>query len=80
MPFCQLMSQYGGRAHGVTFLAGGSRLAWISHNGTMSTADTSKSVQVSTLNMEFLPLLSVSFVSENSIMAVGHDCCPMLFN
>ena len=68
MPFGQLMSEYGSRAHGVTFLAGGSRLAWISHNSTMSTADTSKSVQVSTVMMEVLPLLSVSFVSENSIV------------
>ncbi|KAB0386213.1 hypothetical protein FD755_001169 [Muntiacus reevesi] len=80
MPFSQLMSEYGGRAHGVSFLAGGSHLAWVSHNSTMSTADTSKSVQVSTLKMEFLPLLSVSFVSENSTVAAGHDCCPMLLD
>ncbi|EGW09822.1 Actin-related protein 2/3 complex subunit 1A [Cricetulus griseus] len=26
------------------------------------------------------PLLSVSFISENSVVAAGHDCCPMLFN
>ncbi|XP_019490860.1 PREDICTED: actin-related protein 2/3 complex subunit 1A [Hipposideros armiger] len=43
-------------------------------------ADASKSMQVSTLKTEFLPLLSVSFVSENSVVAAGHDCCPMLFN
>nr|XP_012415642.1 PREDICTED: actin-related protein 2/3 complex subunit 1A isoform X4 [Odobenus rosmarus divergens] len=36
--------------------------------------------EVSTLKTEFLPLLSVSFVSENSVVAAGHDCCPMLFN
>ncbi|XP_029787239.1 actin-related protein 2/3 complex subunit 1A-like [Suricata suricatta] len=36
--------------------------------------------RVSTLKTEFLPLLSVSFVSENSVVAAGHDCCPMLFN
>ncbi|PKU35732.1 actin-related protein 2 3 complex subunit 1a [Limosa lapponica baueri] len=35
---------------------------------------------VSQLKTEFLPLLSVSFVSENSVVAAGHDCCPMLFN
>ena len=44
----------------------------------MSVADTSKSVQVSTLKTEFLPLLSVSFISENRVVAAGHDCCPML--
>uniref|UniRef100_A0A2K6L927 Actin related protein 2/3 complex subunit 1A n=1 Tax=Rhinopithecus bieti TaxID=61621 RepID=A0A2K6L927_RHIBE len=31
--------------------------------------------RVSTLKTEFLPLLSVSFVSENSVVAAGHDCC-----
>ncbi|KAK7812882.1 hypothetical protein U0070_000990, partial [Myodes glareolus] len=85
MPFGQLMSEFGGSGtggwvHGVSFSASGSRLAWVSHDSTVSVADASKSVQVSTLKTEFLPLLSVSFVSENSVVAAGHDCCPMLFN
>ncbi|XP_021078353.1 actin-related protein 2/3 complex subunit 1A [Mus pahari] len=85
MPFGQLMSEFGGSGtggwvHGVSFSASGSRLAWVSHDSTVSVADASKSVQVSTLRTEFLPLLSVSFVSENSMVAAGHDCCPMLFN
>uniref|UniRef100_A0AAZ3Q899 Actin-related protein 2/3 complex subunit n=1 Tax=Oncorhynchus tshawytscha TaxID=74940 RepID=A0AAZ3Q899_ONCTS len=33
----------------------------------------------SQLKTEFLPLLSVLFISENSVVAAGHDCCPMLF-
>uniref|UniRef100_A0A286XJX8 Actin-related protein 2/3 complex subunit n=1 Tax=Cavia porcellus TaxID=10141 RepID=A0A286XJX8_CAVPO len=81
MPFGQLMSDgTGGWVHGVSFSASGSRLAWVSHDSTVSVADVSKSVQVSTLKTEFLPLLSVSFVSENSVVAAGHDCCLMLFN
>ena len=85
MPFSQLMFEFGGSGtggcvHGVSFSASGSRLAWVSHDSAMSVADASKSVQVSTLKTEFLPLLSVSFFSENSIVAAGHDCCPMLFN
>uniref|UniRef100_A0A671DWI8 Actin related protein 2/3 complex subunit 1A n=1 Tax=Rhinolophus ferrumequinum TaxID=59479 RepID=A0A671DWI8_RHIFE len=76
MPFGQLMSEFGGSGtggwvHGVSFSASGSRLAWVSHDSTVSVADASKSMQVPAL-------LSVSFVSENSV--VGHDCCPMLFN
>ena len=54
---------------GVSFLVSGSRLAWVSHDSTVLVADASKSVQVSTLKTEFLPLLSV---------AAGHNCCPML--
>uniref|UniRef100_A0A8C0DHR1 Actin-related protein 2/3 complex subunit n=1 Tax=Balaenoptera musculus TaxID=9771 RepID=A0A8C0DHR1_BALMU len=85
MPFGQLMSEFGGSGtggwvNGVSFFASGSRLAWVSHDGTVSVVDASKSVQVSTLKTEFLPLLIVSFDSENSVVAAGHDCCPMLFN
>ena len=85
MPFGQLMSAFGGSdtggwVHGVSFSASRSLLAWVSHNSTVSIADASKSMQVSTLKTEFLPLLIVSFDSENSVVAAGHDCCPMLFN
>ncbi|KAK7796817.1 hypothetical protein U0070_004613, partial [Myodes glareolus] len=66
--------------HGVSFSSSGSHLAWVSHDSAVSIADASKSVQVSTLKTEFLPLLSVLFVSENSVVAAGHDCCLMLFN
>ncbi|EHB11099.1 Actin-related protein 2/3 complex subunit 1A [Heterocephalus glaber] len=85
MSFGQLMSEFGGSGtdgwvHGISFSASGSRLAWVSHYSTVSVADVSKSVQVSTLKTEFLPLLSVSFVSKSSVVAAGHDSCPMLFN
>lgn len=50
MPFGQLMSEFGGSGtggwvHGVSFSASGSRLAWVSHDSTVSVADASKSVQ-----------------------------------
>ncbi|EGW05365.1 Actin-related protein 2/3 complex subunit 1A [Cricetulus griseus] len=85
MPFGQLMSEFGGSGtggwvHGVSFSASEGLLPWVSHDSTLSVADASKSVQVSTPKTEFLPLLSVSFVSENSVVAAGHDCCSMLFN
>ena len=85
MPFGQLMSAFGGSdtggwVHGVSFSASRSLLAWVSHNSTVSIADASKSMQVSTLKTEFLPLLSVSFILENSVVAAGHDCCPTLLN
>ncbi|KAB0368291.1 hypothetical protein FD755_020057 [Muntiacus reevesi] len=83
MPFGQLMSEFGGSGTGgwvqrVSFSGSGSRLAWVSHDSSVSVADASKSVQGSTLKREFLPLLSVSFISENRVVAAGHDCCPML--
>ena len=50
MPFGQLMSEFGGSGtggwvHGVSFSASSSRLAWVSHDSTVSVADASKSVQ-----------------------------------
>ncbi|KFO18816.1 Actin-related protein 2/3 complex subunit 1A [Fukomys damarensis] len=79
MPFGQLISGFGGSGtggwvHGFSFCASGSRLAWVSWYSTMSVADASKTVQVSTLKTEFLPLLSVLFVSKNSVVAAGRDC------
>ncbi|XP_073402778.1 actin-related protein 2/3 complex subunit 1A [Dendrobates tinctorius] len=84
MPFGQLMSEFGGAAsggwvHSVSFSDSGNRLAWVSHDSIVSVVDASKNMSVSQLKTELLPLLSVIFVSENSVIAAGHDCCPMLF-
>uniref|UniRef100_UPI001EAF280B actin-related protein 2/3 complex subunit 1B-B-like n=1 Tax=Oncorhynchus gorbuscha TaxID=8017 RepID=UPI001EAF280B len=34
---------------------------------------------ISSLSSETLPLLCVSFITENSLVAAGHDCYPVLF-
>ncbi|NWX89645.1 ARC1B protein, partial [Nothoprocta pentlandii] len=34
---------------------------------------------VASLCTETLPLLAVTFITESSLVAAGHDCCPMLF-
>ncbi|CAI5798834.1 Actin-related 2 3 complex subunit 1A [Podarcis lilfordi] len=85
MPFGQPMAEFGGAGnggwvHSVSFSASGNRLAWVSHESTVSVADASKNMMISQLKTEFLLLLSVSFISENSVVAAGHVCCPMLFN
>ncbi|XP_060232210.1 actin-related protein 2/3 complex subunit 1A isoform X2 [Meriones unguiculatus] len=55
-------------------------LDWHPNNILLAAGSCDFKCRVSTLKTEFLPLLSVSFVSENSIVAAGHDCCPMLFS
>ncbi|KAJ8251147.1 hypothetical protein GJAV_G00217820 [Gymnothorax javanicus] len=85
MPFGQVMAEFGGAGsggwvHSVSFSASGNRLAWVSHDSTVTVVDPTKSSTPFQLKTEFLALLSVIFVSENSIVAAGHDCCPMLFN
>ncbi|TSK31296.1 Actin-related protein 2/3 complex subunit 1B [Bagarius yarrelli] len=84
MPFGQVMAEFGGAGsggwvHSVCFSASGNRLAWVSHDSTVTVVDPTKSSTPSQLKTEFLALLSVTFVSENNIVAAGHDCCPMLF-
>ncbi|KAL1783992.1 actin-related protein 2/3 complex subunit 1B [Sigmodon hispidus] len=80
MPFGELMFQSSsscGWVHGVCFSASGSRVAWVSHDSTVCLADAKKMV-VATLASETL-LLAITFITENSLMAAGHDCFPVLF-
>ncbi|KAJ8284096.1 hypothetical protein COCON_G00029460 [Conger conger] len=85
MPFGQVMAEFGGAGsggwvHSVSFSASGGRLAWVSHDSTVTVVDSTKGSTLSQLKTEFLPLLSVMFISENNVLAAGHDCCPMLFS
>uniref|UniRef100_A0A8B9Y6P0 Actin-related protein 2/3 complex subunit n=1 Tax=Bos mutus grunniens TaxID=30521 RepID=A0A8B9Y6P0_BOSMU len=83
MPFGELMmfesSSSCGWVHGVCFSANGSRVAWVSHDSTVCLADADKKMAVATLASETLPLLAVTFIMENSLVAAGHDCFPVLF-
>ncbi|XP_062304746.1 actin-related protein 2/3 complex subunit 1A [Osmerus eperlanus] len=88
MPFGAVLAEFGGAGgagggggwvHSVSFSSSGNRLAWVSHDSTLTMVDSTKGAIPSQLKTEFLPLLSVIFVSENSVVAAGHDCCPMLF-
>uniref|UniRef100_A0AAZ3RHK8 Actin-related protein 2/3 complex subunit n=1 Tax=Oncorhynchus tshawytscha TaxID=74940 RepID=A0AAZ3RHK8_ONCTS len=60
----------GGWVHGVCFSHSGNRLAWTSHDSTVAIAEEARPT---------LPLLCVSFITENSLVAAGHDCYPVLF-
>ena len=82
MPFGELMfesSSSCGWVHGVCFSASGSRVAWVSHDSTVCLVDADKKMAVATLASETLPLLAVTFITENSLVAAGHDCFPVLF-
>uniref|UniRef100_A0A8C7L8F4 Actin related protein 2/3 complex, subunit 1B n=1 Tax=Oncorhynchus kisutch TaxID=8019 RepID=A0A8C7L8F4_ONCKI len=69
----------GGWVHGVCFSHSGNRLAWTSHDSTVAIAEGGKTSTISSLSSETLPLLCVSFITENSLVAAGHDCYPVLF-
>ncbi|MED6291231.1 Actin- protein 2/3 complex subunit 1B-A, partial [Characodon lateralis] len=69
----------GGWVHSVCFSHSGNRLAWTSHDSTVSVADGGKTGTVASLSSVTLPLLCVTFITENSLVAAGHDCYPVLF-
>ncbi|XP_072319171.1 actin-related protein 2/3 complex subunit 1B [Eucyclogobius newberryi] len=69
----------GGWVHSVCFSHSGNKLAWTSHDSTVSVAEGGKSGTVNSLSSESLPLLCVTFITENSLVAAGHDCYPVLF-
>jgi len=86
MPVGQLMGEFtnsttggGGWVHCVSFSASGNRLAWVAHDSRVSVVDAVKGMTVSTIKTEHLPFLTCTWVTESSILAAGHGCCPMLF-
>ncbi|XP_077304885.1 actin-related protein 2/3 complex subunit 1B isoform X1 [Lithobates pipiens] len=82
MPFGEMMfesSSSCGWVHSVSFSNSGDHMAWVSHDSTICVVDATKKMRVATLTTDTLPLLCLTFITENSLVAAGHDCYPMLF-
>ncbi|XP_077979751.1 actin-related protein 2/3 complex subunit 1A-like [Glandiceps talaboti] len=82
MTFGCVMFEYGGGGgwvHGVSFSESGNKLAWVSHDSCVHVVDAAQEKTVSVVKTEFLPFLACSWITDNSIVAVGHDCNPLLF-
>jgi actin related protein 2/3 complex subunit 1A/1B len=57
----------------VSFSPDGDRLAWVSHDSSISVADAKKGMNVNVLRTRFLPFLSCVWSSPNLIVAaVSH--------
>jgi len=82
MPFGNLMADFGGNGwvHDVSFSASGDKIAWVSHDSTVSVADASQNMSVSSLRTDFLPFMTCTWTNPTKIVTAGYDCCPMLFN
>ncbi|KAH8926234.1 actin-related protein 2/3 complex, subunit 1 [Atractiella rhizophila] len=81
LPFHTLCAEYstpsGGWVHGVAFSPSGEALAFTGHDSTISIAYAGGGVQV--VDLHSLPVLSLVFVTETSLVGAGHDCQPYLF-
>ncbi|XP_071054312.1 actin-related protein 2/3 complex subunit 1A-B [Onthophagus taurus] len=89
MPLGHLMAEFvnspsgGGWVHSVSFSSDGNKICWVSHDSTINIADATKgngNNAVFKLRTEFLPFLSCIWVTNNSIVAAGHSCIPILYS
>uniref|UniRef100_A0A1B6CGM3 Actin-related protein 2/3 complex subunit n=1 Tax=Clastoptera arizonana TaxID=38151 RepID=A0A1B6CGM3_9HEMI len=70
----------GGWIHSIKFSGDGNRICWVSHDSSVCIVDSTRNNAVCKYRTEFLPFLSCIWVSKNSIVAAGHDCCPMVYS
>jgi len=82
LPFNTICAEFasaaGGWVHGVAFSPSGDVLAFASHDSSISIAYPGGPVH--TIRMPTLPLVTLTWTSEDMIIAAGHDCQPMVFN
>jgi len=69
-----------GWVHQVGWSPSGKTLAWVAHDSTISFADASGADgNVFTVPLTTLPFRSLLWTGEDTIVAAGHDCNPMVF-
>ncbi|KAE9398380.1 actin-like protein ARPC3 [Gymnopus androsaceus JB14] len=82
LPFNTICAEFasaaGGWVHGVGFSPSGDVLAFASHDSSISIAYPGGPVH--TIRIPTLPLVTLTWTSEDMIIAAGHDCQPMVFN
>ena len=86
MPMGNLMTEFsnspngGGWVHAVSFSGDGSKLAWVGHDSSISVADATKDMMVMKLRTDLLPMLTLTWISNRTLVAAGHNCVPVTFN
>jgi len=82
LPFNTICGEYttpaGGWVHAVGFSPSGDVLAFASHDSSVTVVYPGGPA-VFTIKMPSLPLVALTWVSEDSIIAAGHDCQPYVF-
>ncbi|KAL1914743.1 uncharacterized protein VTP21DRAFT_8001 [Calcarisporiella thermophila] len=85
LPFNTVCGEFangtGGWIHGVAFSPDGNALAFTGHDSTITVVYPSGDgapAHSCTVSTPYLPCVSLTWVSPQQIVAVGHDCNPML--
>jgi actin related protein 2/3 complex subunit 1A/1B len=83
LPFNTVCGEYaspsGGWVHSVAFSPSGDVLAFVSHDSSITIAYPSGPA-IFTVKTPTLPYVTLTWTSEDSIVAAGHDCQPVLFS
>lgn len=87
LPFGTLCAEYatpsGGWVHGIGFSPSGDALAFVAHDSSLTVVYPSgpdaPPHAIHVLRSPTLPHVSLQWVTEDSLVAAGHDCQPLLF-
>ena len=87
LPFGTICGEFsspnGGWVHDVAFSPSGDVLAFVAHDASISIVYPSGPGEppqaLHSIRLPNLPYLSLTFTSESSLIAAGHDCQPILF-
>jgi actin related protein 2/3 complex subunit 1A/1B len=78
-PFAEI--DVSGWVQSVKWSPSGNLLAYVGHDATFNVADISSGQpRVTEVKTQDLPFLDLVFLNETSVVAVGHDCTPVLFS
>lgn len=84
MMFGALMAEFssggGGWVHSVAFSPSGHQIAWVGHDSSVAIADSDKGNELFVVKENFLPFMTITWISAASLVAAGYDCNPMVFN
>jgi len=83
LPFNTLCGEYsspnGGWVHSVGFSPSGDVLAFASHDSCVTIVYPGPTPTIFTVKMNSLPYVTLTWTAEDTLVAAGHDCHPMLF-
>lgn len=87
LPFGTLCGEFatpaGGWVHGVAFSPSGDAIAFVGHDASLTVVYPSGPETaphaVHTVRFPTLPHVTLTFISENALVAAGHGCQPVLF-
>ncbi|GBE81730.1 Actin-related protein 2/3 complex subunit 1 [Sparassis crispa] len=83
LPFNTICGEYtsptGGWVHDVAFSSSGDVLAFTSHDSSVSIVYPGGPA-IYTIKLTGLPLVTLAWTTENSLVAAGHDCQPLVFS